>query len=256
MTRRPPVAVPFPAVPAAALPWLTAAQMREVDRIATEELGLGLPLMMENAGRNLADLAVQRFRPSSVVVLAGAGANGGGGIAAARHLANRGVSVRIVLARAVGSLARVTRAQLDLARRVGVGLPARPGPADLVIDALIGYGLVGDPRGRAAELIRWANEQGAPVLALDVPSGLDATTGREGRPSLRATATLTLAAPKAGLRRSPLAGELYVGDISVPPALYRALGFGAGPVFAAGPILRVTLRGGRRPGAPRPRPTT
>jgi NAD(P)H-hydrate epimerase len=255
MTRRPPVAAPLPAVPASALPWVTAAQMREIDRIATEELGLGLPLMMENAGRHLADLAVQRFRPSSVVVLAGAGANGGG-IVAARHLANRGVGVRVALGRAVGSLARVTRAQLDLARRVGVRLCERPGPADLVVDALIGYGPVGDPGGRAAELIGWANGQGAPVLALDVPSGLDATTGREGRPSLRATATLTLAAPKTGLRRSAAVGELYVADVSVPPTAYRALGLTVGPIFAPGPILRVTLRGGRRPDARRPRPAT
>ncbi len=99
----------FPAVPvpAVALPALTAEQMREVDRVAVEELGIELVQMMENAGRSLADLAIRIFGPESVTVLAGSGGNGGGGLVAARHLANRGVTPRVVLSRGEAELAAV-----------------------------------------------------------------------------------------------------------------------------------------------------
>ncbi len=246
---RSPRAGRFPGVRASALPWVTAAEMREIDRIVTEELGIGLPLMMENAGRHLAELAIARFGPRSAVVLAGGGANGGGGIVAARHLANRGVRVRIVLDRPPEALPPTTRAQLEVARRLGVEASPRPPGADLVIDALIGYGLAGDPRGRTAELIGWANRRAAPVLALDLPSGLDATTGREGDPCIRAAATLTVAAPKAGLRGARAVGELYLADISVPPVAFRSLGLDVGPIFTRAGVLRVV---GVRPRAPRP----
>jgi NAD(P)H-hydrate epimerase len=220
------VAVGVPVAASADLAWLTAAQMREVDRLTVEDLGLTLVQMMENAGRALADLIVRRFDPRTALILAGPGANGGGGIAAARHLANRGVRARIVLAAGVPRMGRVPRIQLGIAQRLGIPVSVRPDPgADVLVDALLGYALDGDPRGRAAELIRWANGSGIPVVALDLPSGLDATTGRVGDPCIRATATLTLAMPKAGLRHAPeVVGELYLADISIPPSVYGRVG--------------------------------
>ena len=114
--------------------------------------------------------------------------------------------------------------QGDILARMGpVMAPAPPG-ADLVVDALIGYSLRGDPTGRAAELIAWANQQPAPVLALDGPSGLDVTTGIAGTPHVQATATLALALPKIGLMEAPAVGELYLADISVPAIVYEQLG--------------------------------
>ncbi len=238
---------PFPAARGSDLPWITTEQMREIDRIVVEELGVTLVQMMENAGRHLADLAIRRFACRSAVVLAGPGANGGGGIAAARHLANRGVDVRVVLSRGAEALGEVPRLQLEAVQRLGVGVsealeaPGVPA-ADLVVDAVIGYGLSGDPRGRAAELVTWAKDQEAPVLSLDVPSGLDATTGRVGDPCVRAAATLTLAMPKVGLRAAlDVVGELYLADVSVPPRAYRAVGVEVGPIFWPGAILRVLL---------------
>lgn len=240
---------PYPAVKASELPWVTAAQMREIDRVVTVELGIDPTSMMENAGRHLAELAISRFDPRSAVILVGGGANGGGGLVAARHLANRGVRVRIVLDRAPQALVAASGAQLEVLRRLGVEVSDRPRGADLVVDAVIGYGLVGDPRGRTAEIIGWAAGRDTPVLALDVPSGLDATTGREGEPCVRAAATLTVAAPKTGLRGAAAAGELYLGDVSVPPVAFRSLGLAVGPIFARATILRVV---GVRPRAPRP----
>ena len=116
--------------------------------------------------------------------------------------------------------------------------------ASLVIDGVIGYSLDGAPRGGAGDLILWANAQRAPVLALDTPSGIDTTTGTVYDPAIRATATMTLAMPKEGLRAdgvTELVGELYLADIGVPPSLYSGggLGFEVGPVFAIGDIVRL-----------------
>lgn len=222
------------------LAWLSVDEMREVDRIMVDELGIALIQMMENAGRSLADLTIRRFSPSTAVVLAGRGGNGGGGLAAARHLANRGVDVRVVPTRDDDGLGEAPTAQMTALRRMGVPVGEEPSDADVVIDAVIGYALSGDPRGREAELVSWAAGSDAPVLSLDVPSGLDATTGRTGDPCVRADATLTLAMPKTGLRAAPsMVGELYVADISVPPSVYEQLGHPVGNVFAVGTILRV-----------------
>ena len=188
----------FPEVSGADLPWVTTDQMREVDRVMIEDLGIELIQMMENAGRNLADLAVGRFHPGSVMVLAGTGGNGGGAMVAARHLANRGVDVTVAITDPE-RLRQVPRHQFEILQRMGIDAIESPRKTDLVIDGLIGYSLSGDPTGRAAELIEWCS--GFQVLSLDAPSGLDTTTGELHNPHVQAAATLTLAAPKEGLTR-------------------------------------------------------
>jgi len=234
------------AVSRSAVPALTTEQMRAVDRAMVEDLHIELVQMMENAGRNLAELAITRFSPTSVTVLAGPGGNGGGGLVAARHLVNRGSEVQVVLA-APDRLTPVPAHQADILAQMGISTASRPAPADLVIDALIGYSLRGDPAGTAAELITWANDQAAPVLALDTPSGLDLTTGVAGTPAVWATATLTLALPKVGLLEAPSAGELYLGDISVPPLVYQRMGIAVPELFRQSTLLQI---GPSAPSAP------
>ncbi|OFW15435.1 MAG: NAD(P)H-hydrate epimerase [Acidobacteria bacterium RIFCSPLOWO2_02_FULL_67_21] len=166
------------------VPPVTASQMREIDRIAVDETGPNLFQMMENAGRNLAlqaiDLLGPDWRKRHILVLAGGGGNGGGGICAARHLANRGAPVTLVLAaplQAGGVPAFQQHVYAGTSgRRIDAGAVHTERP-DLIVDALIGYGLTSAPRGVAADLITWANGTGAPILSLDVPSGVDATTG-------------------------------------------------------------------------------
>jgi NAD(P)H-hydrate epimerase len=223
------------------VPALTTAQMREVDRIAVEEYGLGILQMMENAGRNLAlqAMAMLGRAAGAVAILAGAGGNGGGGLCCARHLHNRGFEVDVVLDRAPGDLGGPAADQLRILQAAGLE-PVPPdeaakviGGADLVVDALIGYSLRGAPRGRAAELIELANRSAARVLALDVPSGLDATTGDTPGAVVAPDRTLTLALPKAGLGLSPAAqrvpGDLYLADIGIPPGVYSRLGLSVEP---------------------------
>jgi NAD(P)H-hydrate epimerase len=222
------------------IPALTEDQMREVDRIMIEDLGIELIQMMENAGRNLAELAIRRFQPAEVTVLAGPGGNGGGGLVAARHLANRGVDVSVSLSRPADEFGGVPAHQLAILERMRIPLMhGTTTDADLVLDALIGYSLRGDPRGDTRDLIDWANESGSPVLSLDTPSGLNVTTGEAATPCVQATATMTLALPKVGLLGAPQVGELWLADISVPPSVYRAFGFEIGNLFAGDTIVRV-----------------
>jgi len=215
------------------VPILTVAQMIEVDRIMVEDFGITLMQMMENAGRNLARLAAARMSDDpSVVALVGSGGNGGGVLVAARRLAGWGARVNVVLGKEADRLDEVPAHQLDSLVRMGVAVygaveVGRVCAADIVLDGLIGYSLKGAPCGAMADLIRWANEQRAPVLALDVPSGVDAGTGTVSEPAIKATATLTLALPKRGLLAPAAAahvGQLFLGDIGVPAAVYERFG--------------------------------
>ena len=212
------------------VPTITAVQMREVDRIAIEQTGPNLYQMMENAGRNLAALTLEHladvWRDAHVVILAGSGGNGGGGICAARHLANRGVRTSLVVA-APDRLGEVPAWQLDVycatsgavvdAGTVGTITP------DLILDALIGYGLQAAPRGRAAELIEWANAEDVTILSLDVPSGVHSTTGDTPGEPIRPTATMTLALPKTGLIPERT-GDLVLADIGIPEETFHLAG--------------------------------
>jgi NAD(P)H-hydrate epimerase len=221
------------------IPAITAEQMREIDRIMIEDLGIELLQMMENAGRNLAELAVRRFRPDSVIVLAGPGGNGGGGLVAARHLANRGVKVAVSLSRSPEEFHGVPAHQLAILDEMRATVLGAPPEADLIIDALIGYSLRGDPRGETRDLIEWANESSTPVLSLDTPSGLNVTTGQAASPCMEATATMTLALPKTGLLHASQVGELWLADISVPPSVYRVFGLEVGNPFEEDTVVRI-----------------
>lgn len=222
--------------------------MREVDRLTTDEFGISLVRMMENAGRNLALMARHLLGGSAaaarVLVLAGPGGNGGGGLVAARHLTLAGADVAVSLGARPDRLAPVAREQLEILRRLAVpievGSHQRPDDPDLVIDALLGYGQQGDPRGEPARLIELSARRR--VLSLDVPSGLELSTGARRTPCIAAEATLTLAAPKEGLRSSGAAavvGRLYLADISVPPLVYERLGLAYASPFASNTIVRI-----------------
>ncbi len=242
----------FPEVPLRSVPSVTRAQMAEVDRLAETMVGLGLIQMMENAGRALAELVLAELAPTGplpaparVVVLAGTGGNGGGAMVAARHLANRGCAVEVRLSRPprIGSVTHHQRSILDA---MGVSVSPRLPPGqniDAIVDGIIGYSLEGPPTGPAADLIAWVSEHrsgGTTVVALDVPSGLDVDTGRAPGLHVTASATLTLALPKVGLRSNPAVGRLHLADISVPAAVYEQMGLAVPVLFTRSQILRLT----------------
>jgi NAD(P)H-hydrate epimerase len=186
-----------------AVPWVSVAQMREVDRAAIA-IGFSLPRMMENAGAALAatacamlggDMAGRR-----IAVLAGRGSNGGGGLVAARRLIGWGADVEVRTAGAPEELAPVTLEQLRILERMHASVAMGAGvlsSAELFIDAITGYSQQGNPHGIAADLI--AAIVDARVPSLDVPSGLELEHATIGRLAVRAERTLTLALAKAAL---------------------------------------------------------
>ena len=236
------------------IPYLTTEQMVEVDRAMMHDYKIELIQMMENAGRNLAHLARARFldgdpRGKLIVVLAGTGGNCGGALVCARHLQNYGADVKVFTTKIGPDFTPIPAHQLAILHRMHVSVTLadsitsakRP---DLIVDGVIGYSLKGAPRGTAGNLIRWANGQDSPILSLDAPSGVDTTTGTVFDPAIKATATMTLALPKEGLRTLGVdqqVGELYLADISVPPGLYAepALAVEVGHIFAQNDIIRL-----------------
>lgn len=245
--------MPFPIIKDA--PFITIDQMIEVDRLMIEDYGITLIQMMENAGRGLAALARDPFLDGdvggkSVLVLAGPGGNGGGAMVAARRLAGWGAHVQVALSHDEERITSVPLHQLSILRRMGVSILTSSveisGTHDLVVDGLLGYSLKGAPRGLSAKFIEVANNSNAPVLSLDVPSGVDATSGIVHSPAIYAAATLTLALPKIGLRAvqtCPNVGELFCADIGVPAALYgqKSIGMAQQNLFATSDIVKISF---------------
>jgi NAD(P)H-hydrate epimerase len=230
------------------IPAITTSQMVEVDRLMTEVYGIGLVQMMENAGRSLAELTRRLLGGDisgrKIAVLCGSGNNGGGGMVAARHLHNWGGEVAVKAVYNPEKLKNIPAHQWEILRKIGVRELTRErlDQFEIILDAIIGYGLSGDPHGLAAQWIELANRSKIPILSLDAPSGLNTTSGVPGDPCISAAATMTLALPKTGLLESaakPVIGALYLADISVPPELYQRMGISVSSVFSQDPIIRV-----------------
>jgi NAD(P)H-hydrate epimerase len=225
--------------------------MADLDRKLTEDYHIELPMMMENAGRALAVQASRLAGGSAlnkrVLVMAGKGNNGGGGLVAARHLHNWGARVEVALASSVYELKDVPSKQLLILHSMNIPIleasaEVKANDFDLIVDALLGYNQKGDPRGRIAQLVRMANDSGKPILALDIPTGLDPHDGSPHEPCVKATQTLTLALPKSGLLKKEArtyVGRLFLADISVPRELYLKLGIDKAPQFDAQGIIEI-----------------
>lgn len=218
------------------LPTLDRGQIRQVEHLMEERFGIVPLQIMENAGRNLAWLVNALLegdlgdRP--LVVLAGRGCNGGGGLAAARHLLNWGAWVQVVCSHPADAYQDASAQQLHTLHEMGAPLAwAEEGwelpPCDLLIDALIGTNLRGEPYGKVRELIQLANSSVAPIVSLETPSGVDAASGEMFTPYVRASATLMLGLPKSGAlvnEARQAYGNLYLGDAGAPLALYEEIG--------------------------------
>ena len=201
-----------------------AAGMRAVDAWAIEQRKVPSLRLMEAAGRALA-AAVRQLEPDGpVVVVCGKGNNGGDGLVAARHLAQSDLEVRVVLLWPADELSADTAANLQRlavpAEEVGPSgvVPALAG-ARVVIDAMLGTGFEGAPHTPVQEAIEAINASGAQVVAADMPSGVDASTGEVQGDAVRATVTVAFHAAKLGHRIAPgkgCTGRLRVADIGIP----------------------------------------
>jgi NAD(P)H-hydrate epimerase len=215
------------------MPLFSSRVIREADLRASEEYGLAGMVLMENAGAGAYRFLRERFpRARRLVVLAGAGNNGGDGFVLARHALLDGLSCRVFLVADPENYRGDARSNLDALRLLGGDLRCAAAcsdahlleelsRADVLVDALLGTGSTGAPRGQAARLVALAGTSAVPVFALDLPSGIDADTGAAHEPHVSAVATATFLAPKRGLFIFPgadAAGEVRVIPIGVPPA--------------------------------------
>ena len=233
---------------------VTADQMRGLDRAAIDTYGIPGIVLMENASRAVFEIMASRAVPlggKKVCVVCGRGNNGGDGFAVARHLLNAGATPVAVLAADPSSVSGDARINLDVCLKLGIpvktvsdekqlpALRASLRNADLIVDALLGTGVKGAPRPFFAKIILAMNKRQVPVYAVDVPSGVDADTGRVPGEAVRADHTITFGAPKIGLFVYPgaeFAGQVYIADIGIPTHLIRELKADAhltGPAYIA-----------------------
>ena len=221
---------------------LTRAEVRDIDRRAIEEFGLPGIVLMENAGRGAAELLHALAPGATVAIVCGRGNNGGDGFVIARHLEAAGHQVRVLLAAAPEAYAGDAAINLRIVERSGSSIICLAtadeeawrrelAGAAWIVDALLGTGAVGPPRGAIAIAITAINDMraatvdvAARVLAVDLPSGLDADTGAAAGPCVRADLTATFVAEKAGFANPSAAaftGTVHVLGIGAPAALLR-----------------------------------
>jgi NAD(P)H-hydrate epimerase len=230
--------------------------MAEVDRIAIDEFGIAVEMLMENASRQVASVAralLDGVQGRQIIAIAGTGNNGGDALGAARHLLGWGADSRAAVAAPRERLRETARRQVDLLARLDVpiaeivdagaeAIGEEFADAALIVDGLLGYSARGAPRGEVAELIRAANRSGVPIVAVDIPSGVDPDSGEPLGVAIRAALTVTLALPKTGLLTPAargLVGELVVADIGVPVAAFAKIGVDTRGLFVDGDLVRL-----------------
>lgn len=212
---------------------VTSSQMREIDKKAGEEFSIPSLQLMENAGLRVYETIRSKLgSPDNKVfyIFAGKGNNGGDGFVVAKHLSLIRTLTKVFLLGKIEEIRGDARVNLDLALKRGVkvievknieDIDLSP-PPDLIIDALLGTGIKGEVTGLMREVIELINRQGKPVISIDLPSGLDADTGRVKGSCIKATWTVTMGLPKVGLLIYPgleYVGDLIVADIGFPPSL-------------------------------------
>jgi NAD(P)H-hydrate epimerase len=217
--------------------YVTPDEMKRIDAFAIKEIGIPGVVLMENAGRAVFEAAYKSLAGSNLpaLVLCGRGNNGGDGFVVARHLINNGIETHVFL---VGGISRIkgdARVNLRILKKMGTpinrvtakGLPElrhKMKGCGIIIDALLGTGLSGEVTGLYRDVIALINEAGCPVLAIDIPSGLDGATGKPLGIAVVANMTVTFQLPKTGFE-NPLSrrhtGELNVVDIGIPLHLYK-----------------------------------
>ena len=209
--------------------------MAALEQRSQEAYGIETSALMEQAGRRTAEVARRLLRSTGgrrCVVLAGKGNNGGDGLVAARHLSGDH-PIRVLLVASAGALPPALDGHLRVLRDRQIRIEEAEAlsasqleravrDADLIVDAIFGTGFHGPARGLPAGVIEATNASGVPILAVDVPSGVDAVVGRADPPCIRAAATVAMALPKVGTLQYPAAdyvGRLFVADIGIPESV-------------------------------------
>lgn len=223
----------FPTAAWTDVPQITGSQMQQLIMLATGKFGLDSRLLVEHTARNLVALVDAHAPEGTVLIVAGRGNNGSGGLAAARLLAARGRRVWVVPTHEAENYSGTPKEQLEHLRhyetvKVRTSLPKMKFAC--VIDAAIGTNLEGPPRGRTLDVITVVNQlvaSGSCVVSLDVPTGLKSDDGSLPGDVVHASMTLAIGLPKKGAAPGANVGRLFVGDLALPDGLYEGMGLSA-----------------------------
>ncbi|MEE9168631.1 MAG: NAD(P)H-hydrate dehydratase [bacterium] len=216
---------------------LSVEEMRKVDALAINKLGITGAILMENAGLKSAQCIANRFDPiagKSIGIICGKGNNGGDGFVIGRHLSQMGAQVTFSLVGKFADVSGDAKVNMDIARNLGLTIhevqnwnPARHLRGfDLVIDALLGTGLKGDVSGVYADIIGSLNIWQKPVVSVDAPSGLDCDKGRPLGVCVKSDLTITMGNVKTGMLLYPgreLVGRLFIADLNVPSSVFEQI---------------------------------
>jgi NAD(P)H-hydrate epimerase len=217
---------------------LTRQQLRDLDRLAVAEYGMPAEVLMENAGRSAAELLLALGATGSVVICCGKGNNGGDGFVMARHLDLQSVPLQILLFGKPEDLRGEAKTNFTIIDRAGLPAQSVDGinlqdldrelaAAEWIVDALYGTGFSGSLRPPMDDVVNRINASARPVLAIDIPSGLDCDTGIAQGPAIRARHTMTFVASKVGFQNpaaAPYLGQVHVAGIGAPRALLERFG--------------------------------
>lgn len=213
---------------------LNTTEMRALENHAAEKYGVSFSQMMQSAGKAIFDVVMNEIRPDKVSVVAGKGNNGGDALVAARLLREKEIELIVFSPYPLDEFSPMARTEMKRIQKMNIQVADDPWKlksynlnlkSDLIIDALFGFSLKGNPRPPADKIIEQINCSGIPVLSVDVPSGLDVHTGSLGHPTVKADYTVALGMPKKGFEEHPdYVGKLSLGDLGIPPQAYRDQG--------------------------------
>ena len=213
---------------------VTSEQMKRIDRLAEEKYGIPSIVLMENAGRKSAEEILKKFNKGKAALFCGRGNNGGDGFVCARYLKNAGIKPVVFLVSKYRDIKnRNPHANLSIIKKMGIKIQTidsetkiknvtRGFGFDFIVDAIFGIGFKGSLTGHIAKIVDFINKTKKPVFSLDVPSGLDATSGKIEGPCVVAFRTITFGLPKKGFfkkKAKRYLGKLIVKNIGFPRGL-------------------------------------
>lgn len=211
--------------------YLNTDEMKRLEGHAVGKFNISLEQMMQNAGKAVFDVVIKEIikgnSDMNILVLSGKGNNGGDALVTARLLAQNNINIVVSLPYPDDSLSAMSQNELKKIKSSGILIKRSfesidLSKFDLIIDALFGFSLTGDPYAKETEIIEQINCSQIPVLSVDVPSGLDVHNGIIGDPTITANYTVALGMPKKGMKKNyEIIGKLFLGDLGIPDLAYR-----------------------------------
>jgi len=228
---------------------IISSEMKQFEAFSCENFPVTLETMMQEAGKGIYDWVmeylnemvkiqdqVRNDKRQKILIVCGKGNNGGDALVAARLLHEKGIHIQVLSFYPDSEFSKMAKQEMKKVRELGISIHGEIGQSrfhkyDLIIDALFGFSLSGDPRPPTNKIINQINKSGVPILSIDVPSGFDCEIGQVMNPIVNATYTLCLGMLKFGLREhSEVSGKLFLGSLGIPEIAYQELGYDE-PIF-------------------------